>query len=200
MEKRTAFELAVNAGLQAIPCVGGPLATLYFSYKDEQRFQRIEKTLGEICDELKSCTIPDINVHNPNELMPLIDEVTDNIENEHVEQKRILYKKYFKSLLLTPTNGNYEERKLFLDVLTKITSLQIELFIFLLDKKDIIDLEIIKNGVDNSIVQSTIKQLINYGLVNSNIHSISLGTNFSTMPMKLNITEFGRKFNEFCLK
>lgn len=37
------LELVINAGLQAIPYVGGPLATLYFGYKQEQRFQRVEK-------------------------------------------------------------------------------------------------------------------------------------------------------------
>ena len=45
MNNKEKFELAVNAGLQAIPYVGGPLATLYFGYKQEQRFQRIEQTL-----------------------------------------------------------------------------------------------------------------------------------------------------------
>ena len=33
MNNKEKFELVVNAGLQAIPYVGGPLATLYFGYK-----------------------------------------------------------------------------------------------------------------------------------------------------------------------
>ena len=53
MNNKEKFELAVNAGLQAIPCVGGPLATLYFGYKQEQRFQRIEQTLQEVANELE---------------------------------------------------------------------------------------------------------------------------------------------------
>ena len=76
------FELVVNAGLQAIPYVGGPLATLYFGYKQEQRFQRVEQTLKEVANELQNCQLPRIEEHNSEELMSLIDELTDKIENE----------------------------------------------------------------------------------------------------------------------
>lgn len=55
MKPKDKFELVVNAGLQAIPYVGGPLATLYFGYKQEQRFQRVEQTLKEVAQELQDC-------------------------------------------------------------------------------------------------------------------------------------------------
>ena len=126
------FELVVNAGLQAIPYVGGSLATLYFGYKQEQRFQRVEQTLSEVANELQGYKLPRVEEHNSEELMSLIDELTDKIENERIESKRKLYKEYFKNILKTPTNGNYEERKLFLEVLSRITPLQIELFQFIL--------------------------------------------------------------------
>ena len=157
------LELVVNAGLQAIPYVGGSLATLYFGYKQEQRFQRVEKTLKEVADELQGIQIPSIEQHNKDELITLIDELTDKIEKEQLESKRILYKEYFKNILKTPTNGNYEERKLFLEVLEKITPLQIEIFQFLL----VNDLAIQKPGTDQSLIQSSILQLENYGLVNA---------------------------------
>ena len=89
------LELVVNAGLQAIPYVGGPLATLYFGYKQEQRFQRVEKTLKEVADELQGIQIPSIDEHNKEELITLIDELTDKIEKEQLESKRILYKGFF---------------------------------------------------------------------------------------------------------
>ena len=40
MENKDKIELIVNAGLQTIPYVGGPLATLYFGYKQEKRVER----------------------------------------------------------------------------------------------------------------------------------------------------------------
>ncbi len=194
------LELVVNAGLQAIPYVGGPLATLYFGYKQEQRFQRVEKTLKEVAEELQGIQIPSIEQHNKEELITLIDELTDKIEKEQLESKRVLYKEYFKNILKTPTNGNYEERKLFLDVLTKITPLQISLFQFLLTHDDVVDLTISNPGVDQSLVQSSVLQLENYGLIVATIHSISLGGSNAGMPRNLRVSSFGKRFNEFCLK
>ncbi len=193
------FELVVNAGLQAIPYVGGPLSTLYFGYKQEQRFQRVEQTLKEVATELKDCKLPKMEEHNSEELMSLIDDLTDKIENERIEFKRKLYKEYFKNILKTPTNGNYEERKLFLDVLSHITPIQIELFQFILRNPNVIDNDIKKIGTDISLIRSSILQLENYGLIISTLNSIAIGGSFSGMPMKLNVSEFGKRFNNFCL-
>ena len=193
------FELVVNAGLQAIPYVGGPLATLYFGYKQEQRFQRVEQTLKEVANELQNCQLPRIEEHNSEELMSLIDELTDKIENERIESKRNLYKEYFKNILKTPTNGNYEERKLFLEVLSRITPLQIEIFQFILRTPDVIDANISKPGTDISLIKSSILQLENDGLVIATLNSITLGGSQGGMPMRLTVSEFGKRFNNFCL-
>lgn len=193
------FELVVNAGLQAIPYVGGPLSTLYFGYKQEQRFQRVEQTLKEVASELQNCKLPNIEEHNSEELMALIDELTDKIENERIDFKRNLYKEYFKNILKTPTNGNYEERKLFLEVLSQITPLQMELFQFILKTPNVIDVSISKPGVDISLIKSSILQLENYGLVIATLNSIRLGGNQVGMPMNLVVSEFGKRFNRFCL-
>ena len=193
------FELVVNAGLKSIQYVGGPLSTLYFGYKQEQRFQRVEQTLKEVASELQNCKLPNIEEHNSEELMALIDELTDKIENERIDFKRNLYKEYFKNILKTPTNGNYEERKLFLEVLSQITPLQIELFQFILKTPNVIDVSISKPGVDISLIKSSILQLENYGLVIATLNSIRLGGNQAGMPMNLVVSEFGKRFNRFCL-
>lgn len=193
------FELVVNAGLQAIPYVGGPLATLCFGYKQEQRFQRVEQTLKEVANELQNCQLPRIEEHNSEELMSLIDELTDKIENERIESKRNLYKEYFKNILKTPTNGNYEERKLFLEVLSRITPLQIEIFQFILRTPNVIDANISKPGTDISLIKSSILQLENDGLVIATLNSITLGGSQAGMPMRLTVSEFGKRFNNFCL-
>lgn len=65
--------------------------------------------------------------------------------------------------MLTPTNGNYEERKLFLNILSQITPMQIELFQFVLKNSNVIDLQITKPNTDISLIRSSILQLENYG-------------------------------------
>lgn len=199
MGAKDTLELVVNAGLQAIPYVGGSLATLYFGYKQEQRFQRIEQVLKEVAEELKGKPLPQIEMHNKDELMALIDELTDTIENENLEYKTKLYKEYFKGILKTPTNGNYEERKMFLDVLKLVTPLQIELFQFVMKNPGVVDMNISKPGTDSSVLRSSILQLENYGLVIGDVYSIAIGGNNGGIPMALTISEFGRRFHEFCL-
>lgn len=200
MEKKDKIELAVNAGLQLIPYVGSPLATLYFGAKQEKRLERIEQTLQEVAEDLKNVSLPSIEQHNEEELLSLIDELTDRIENEHLESKRQLYKHYFEKILMTPTNGNYEERKLYLDILKQITPLQVELLVFLLDNPNVVDTTISKPGTDSVMIKSAILQLENYGLVESRLHSISFGDNTSSTPKYINVSEVGKRFKRFCLE
>lgn len=200
MEGKDKVELAINAGLQLIPYVGSPLATLYFGAKQEKRLERIERTLKEVAEDLNNVRLPCIEEHNEEELLSLVDELTDRIENEHLESKRKLYKRYFEKILITPTNGNYEERKLFLDILNQVTPLQIELLVFLLDNPNSIDLNISKPGIDPVIIRSSILQLENYGLVVSRLHSITLGGNDSSTPKYISVSELGKRFKEFCLE
>ena len=88
---------------------------------------------------------------------------------------------------------------MFLEVLAKITPLQIELLQFILKNENVIDLQISKPNTDVSLIRSSILQLQNYGLIYSTLHSISLGGTNSGMPMMLNVSDFGKKFNIFCL-
>lgn len=105
----------------------------YESVKAHNKIRLDSKIFKKMNDELEGKQLPSIEQHNTEELLSLIDELTDKIENEHLEVKRQLYKEYFKKILITPTNGNYEERKLFLSILGQVTPLQIELLVFLLD-------------------------------------------------------------------
>lgn len=199
MDNKAKIELVVNAGLQAIPYVGAPLASLYFGNKQEKRFERIEKTLKEVAEDLKNINLPSIESHNEDELLSLIDELTDKIENEHLESKRVLYKQYFENILKSPTNGNYEERKLYLDVLERITPLQIELFHLILQNENVVDKNIHNVHIDSSLISSSILQLENYGLITSTLYSITLGGSDASTPKILHTSQFGRNFNQFCL-
>lgn len=173
---------------------------LYFGAKQEKRLERIEQTLQEVAEDLKNVSLPSIEQHNEEELLSLIDELTDRIENEHLESKRQLYKHYFEKILMTPTNGNYEERKLYLDILKQITPLQVELLVFLLDNPNVVDTTISKPGTDSVMIKSAILQLENYGLVESRLHSISFGDNTSSTPKYINVSEVGKRFKRFCLE
>ena len=132
-DKTVDRDTIIEAAVQAIPYVGAPLATLYFGNKQEKRFRRLEKFYEELKEEMsKSPNVyKDITQHNPEELSAIIEELNEKVESEHLEFKRNLYKTYFKKTMIKPVNGNFDERKLFLDIFSAVTPLQIEIIVLL---------------------------------------------------------------------
>lgn len=202
LTKKDYAEIVVEAGMQAIPVVGGPLATLYFGLKQEQRFKRLESLYRELSNDLNSRKyhLPPIESHNPEELKAIIEEIHDKVETEYLEIKLKYYKQYFKNTLTLPVNGNYNERKLFLEILSQLSPLQIELIGFLISQTaPIVQGSINKPNVDTSVIQASINQLKNLGLVQSILNGISIGGNTSGMNESISLTSFGKKFHSFCL-
>ena len=63
-EKR---DLILQAGIQLVPYVGGPMASLYFGSKQEKRFKRLESFYQEIAREVEAMrdSIGTIEQQNP---------------------------------------------------------------------------------------------------------------------------------------
>lgn len=195
-------DLVIETGMQAIPMVGGSLATLYFGYKQEKRFKRLECFYVELNEQIEGIKdrIPDISFQNPDELNAIIEELHDKIEAEHLEIKRHYYKQYYKKTLLYPINGNYDERKIYLDILSQVTPLQIELIIFFASQSgEVAGATIQKPGTEEAIIQGAISQLKNFGLVVGSLNSIVFGGAGNAINENVSLTAFGRKFHQFCL-
>src|SRR5690625_4921821 len=126
-------DTVISAAIQAIPYVGSSISTLYFGHKQERRFRRIESFYEEIKKEINGIQdkIADLNSHDPDEFRAILEELHEQIESEQIAAKRKFYKTYFKSTLVNPVRGNFEERKLFLNILQDLSPLQIELLAFL---------------------------------------------------------------------
>ena len=199
---RDKIELAVEASMQMIPVVGGPLATLYFGNKEEKRFKRIEAFYKEIACELQGVQdkIKNIDEHDSEELSAIIEELNEKVEVEHIRLKVELYKTYFKKTMILPINNNYSERKLFLDIIAQLTPLQIELIIFLVQQNtEVIARTITKEGVEQYIILGCISQLKILGLVESELSNITFSTEGNAINESIRISELGVKFHKFCI-
>lgn len=193
----------IEAAVQAIPYVGGSLATLYFGNKQERRFRRLEKFYEELKEEIsKSPNVyKDIIQHNPDELSAIIEELNENVESEHLDLKRNLYKNYFKKTMIEPVNGNFDERKLLLDILSAVTPLQIEIIVFLATQPSAVKSnKILKPGVEQAVILGSLAQLKNYGLIESTVNSIVLGESNGSINENITLSKFGIRFNNFCLQ
>lgn len=192
----------IEAAVQSIPYVGGPLATLYYGNKQEKRFKRLEKFYEELREEFSKFqnNFADISSHNPDELSAILEELNEKVESEHLELKRKLYKNYFKKTMIYPVNGNYDERKLFLDILSSLTPLQIEIIVFLAKQLSPIEgNSISKPGVEQAVIVGSIAQLKNNGLIDAAVNSIVIGSSSGSINENITLSKFGKRFNEFCL-
>ncbi|MEG1482827.1 hypothetical protein [Clostridium sp.] len=199
------MELVVQAGMQCVPVVGSPLASLYFGNKQNKRFKRIEDFYREVSEELESVKekIVPVDRHNEEELSAILEDLNDRIENEHINIKRELYKTYFKNTMINPVNNNYDERKLLLDIINQMTPLQIELIAFLnLQLEPILNINVVREGTEKAIIQGSIGQLKNLGLINSRLNGIVFSTNSeeSGANESITISELGKKFHKFCME
>ncbi|EOU1777017.1 hypothetical protein P6P39_10175 [Clostridium perfringens] len=197
------MELLVEAGMQCIPVVGSPLASLYFGEKQNKRFKRIENFYKEVSEELEAVKekIVPVSSHNEEELSAILEELNDKVESEHIKLKVELYKNYFKNTMIYPVNNNYSERKLLLDIIKELSPLEIELLVFLKQQKEaIINTTITKPGVEDSIVQGCIAKIKMLGLVSANLNSIVLGGNCGSASEQIKLSSFGEKFHKFCIE
>lgn len=199
-EKR---DIAIQSLIEAIPYVGGSISTLYFGSKQEKRFKRIENFYSEMKKEIESIQkdIVDIGQHNPDELSAILEELHEKIETEHLEVKRKYYKQYFKSTLKEPVKNNYDERKIFLDILSDLTPLQIELLTFIVIQNNALSTNNIrKPGVDQSLTIGAINKLKTTGLISTELNSISFTNVGGSMDENVRVSPFGKRFHDFCIK
>ncbi len=199
--ERFSRDIALKALIQAVPYIGGSLATLYFGRKQERRFRRLERFYKELQEEIRFLKdIPDITSHNPHELSAILEELHEKIEAEHLEKKRSLYKNYFKKTIKYPVSGNFDERKLYLDILGGLTPLQIELLRYLSQQTKMVkDNSFTKPGVDSAVIKGSVGQLKNLGLIQGYTDSIVISGSKGAIYENIGLSEFGRKFHDFCI-
>lgn len=195
-------EITKEALLQAVPYVGGSLATLYFGSKQKKQFERLKEFyegLSSEVEQIKS-SISSIDEHSEDELAALIEEIHEKVENERINSKRKYYQNLYKKSLIHPVRGNFNERKYFLDLISQLTDLHFKIIALLLNQsgKDTIN-SIKADGVNPSLIRGFVQQLENYGLIDSELESIQFTTQAGSINRKVEITELGKSFHYFCL-
>jgi len=201
-EKR---DLVLEAGLQALPYVGGSLATLYFGAKQEKRFKRIESFYRELAKELEDLKVNllPIHKHDEDKIIAIIEELNERIEREHLEEKRRYFKNFLRNALQTPTKDyNFDERKYFLDTLSIMSLLECELMMFLTTIQNAIEIgSIEKRGTSQYAIVGAVGRLVNYGFVRQLQGKMIFGPQIdNTLYQLVELSDFGRKFIDFCLK
>lgn len=201
IEKRN---LVIQAGIQAIPYVGSSLVTYYFGAKQERRFKRLETFYQEVAQEIQTLKgrIASPEEHDKEALAAIIEELNEKIEREQIKEKQEFFKIYLKNTLIFPVKGNYEERRFFLDILSSMSLLECEILGFLYKKNQLLKVENIqKPHVDQYTIVGIIGRLKSFGFLISRQPSFSIGGRVdNALNEAVKVSDFGRRFFEFCLR
>lgn len=188
--------LAIEAGIGAIPVIGGPVQTLYFGRQNEKRFKRIEKFYESLNEDLNqtSSRIEEIeNTQiNRDQLIGILETINEEVEKARSQSKIDLFKNLYKNSLLKINNTTWDEEEYFVDVLSRLTPLQITLIAYLIPHSEFIE-NIRANGYAQEFVDGSLNILSDYGLLESKIASIVIGGT-GKQKMGYRLSSLGRKF------
>lgn len=194
------FHITVQSGLQAVPYVGGALSTAYYGTKQEKRFKRIESFYQELATKIETVehSLLPLNSHDEESLIALIERLNDQIEKESSEEKRVYFKNFFLHLLQTPTlQNNYDERRMLLDSLSTISALEFKVLLNYSEYKDRV-LPFIEQ-LEPSLKDGAISRLETLGMLTARFHTTSF-VGQSTVAKTVIISDFGKRFLEYCIE
>ena len=199
-EKR---DLVLQAGMQLVPYVGGPMASLYFGTKQEKRFKRLESFYQELAGDIVNIkeSIKPVDEQNSVALEALMESLHEKVEVEPTLEKREFFKNYFKNTLKSPVSNNYDERKCFLDSLGDMSLLECEILAFIKTQTRQTQVGAInKPNVDQYAIVGIIGRLKSRGFLTAAQGSFSIGGGADNSLQELvSISPYGDRFCSFCL-
>ena len=199
-EKR---DLVLQAGMQLVPYVGGPMASLYFGTKQEKRFKRLESFYQELAREMEQMrdSVQRIENQDPVALEAIMESLHEKVEVEPTQEKREFFKNYFKNTLKIPVTNNYDERKYFLDSLGDMSLLECEVLAFIKTQPQQTQVgSVNKPGVDQYAIVGAIGRLKSRGFLVTAQGSFSIGGGSDNSLQELvAISPYGQRFCSFCL-
>lgn len=185
------------AGLNAIPCVGGTLASLFDSYIPKQKEKRLVSFVEELSVEIDKVKdqIKENVIHTDN--FAFIFERTFRGAIENYQKEKIdLYKAIFINSLTDKLNLNDEEKEIFLNLANDLTVRHIKIMAILRNNNSGGLTQVVKTSFPDYNQESIfyiMDDLRNKGLVHQKgaLYDDSLFNNFNQL------SEMGKRFVEF---
>lgn len=194
---RDYLNLVVEAGIGAVPYVGGPLQALYFGAQNEKRFKRVENFYKELSKKVSELDNLVLGERNNDQLIGIIETIHDEIEKSKSADKIVYFVNSYKNLLLNSTKPSINMDELFVNILAELTMLEISILVLLFHNKDTVGVPVME-GVDQILVTGSLSRLSDLGLVNKHLQSIMIGGGGS-QNYKYSISEIGINFCYYIL-
>lgn len=195
--------ITINGLMKVIPVFGGMLSTLYFGYKQESRFRKLEffyESLKIRLDSLEEKLNIAFDEHDKESLVALIDEIHEKVEREHRKEKIELLQSFFLNTLKDPTTiNNYDVKYFYLNTLHQMTLQELSILkvfnnswkrVYNDNWKNLANIQMslnMKIAVDYSVLGS-VTRLKSYGFIQSQGKD-----NYE----RFNLTNYGQDFIKF---
>ncbi|RUO38648.1 hypothetical protein CWE13_03100 [Aliidiomarina shirensis] len=194
-------DLLIQASIEAIPYIGGPLSTMYFGAKQEKRFERLESFYTEIKEEIERLKDVDLCIdgQNTDELVSLIEDLNEKVEQESREQKITYLKNFLISTLQNTLTGDFDQRKHYLDTLSSMSVLECEILACLFNQEQPVQIrQISKPGVSQYVVYSAISKIRSCGYLASRRGSYQMnGQQDEYLDDLVFLSDFGKEFCQY---
>lgn len=196
-------DLVIQAGMQLIPYVGAPMAALYFGAKQERRFERLENFYSELALEIAEMqeSIKAVEDQDAATFEAILESLHEKIETEPTREKMQFFKNYFKNTLRAPVNGNYDERRCFLEFLSDMSMLECEVLAFIEARAgQVLAGSIQKASVDQYAIVGAIGRLKVKGFLIATQQALSIGKSMdNSLQEQVQVSPYGARFCKFCL-
>lgn len=174
---RDYVDLAIEAGIGAIPYVGGSIQTLYFGRQNEIRFKRIEtfyQQLNERLSPIENSLPSEVNDTSKEQLVGIIETINSEVEKSRSKNKTQYFVNAYKNLLLHSSQINLNEEELYVNILSDISNIEIQLLAFYFRNKGSKG-KLTNVNIDASLLNGSMNRLANFGLINKHLESIAIG-------------------------
>jgi len=199
------IDIVAQTAISLIPYVGSPIAAAYASVKNEKRFKRVETFYQELYSDVEAMKdkIKPFEEHDEEALVAIIEKLNDKVEQEHVQDKRDYFKKFFTNTLLDPMQKmNYDERTFFLETLSTMSILECEVLKLVSGQNDFTQVgSINKPGTQQYAIVGAINRLKSYGFLMTGQGSMTIGGGSDNSLTELvKVSDFGKSFISFSLQ
>ncbi|WP_430483188.1 hypothetical protein [Rossellomorea marisflavi] len=195
--------IGFEASLQLIPYVGSALSTAYFGTKQEKRFKRLESFYEEFSRDVGEASnhfVP-FDQHEEDKVISLIEELNEKVERESIKEKIDYFKNYLYSILATRTGNNFDERRFFLETLSKMTLLEIGLLNEISTLVEPVRLSSLhREGVDQYAIVGAIGRLRSNGYLKLENRTIAFTGGDDSLHDSFIVSNFGQTFIDFCIQ
>lgn len=205
------MQTVIEAGINAIPYVGGSLASIYSNNRNNKRFERIEEFYTNTKKQMESMEqglkdrINNAN-HDPELLALLIEKQNNVIETEYINEKKQYLQSFFiNNLIMDTTVNTYDKKIMYLDALKNLNYSELEIIslLFQMNKPQPVHAIEFKGRPDKDryTIVGHINRIRNYGFLEmytGDIYTIG-GQQDNIHENIILISDFGKEFVSFCL-